>query len=77
MTSIDGILTIHIRVRPAGIAVQRTEQRSGGRRFIQSVRFDDEPSFVRWCRSDDLWFAYPLLFSQLTRRGCELFDSGT
>lgn len=73
MTSGDGVLTLHVSARPGGIAVERAERRAGGSRFIQSVRFDDEASFIRWCRSDDLWFAYPLLFSQLTRRAGELF----
>ena len=39
------------------------------------MHFVDEPSYVRWCQSDDLWFTYPLLFSKLSRSGCELFNS--
>ena len=74
-TSDDKVLTFQLTARPGGIAVQRTEQRAGGRRVVQSVRFDDEAAFVRWCESDDLWFSYPLLFSKLTRSGCELFNA--
>ncbi len=74
MTSADGVLTVHVTARPEGIAVERTVTRVEGRRITQSVRFADESTFVRWCHSDDLWFTYPLLFSQLTRRGSELFN---
>jgi hypothetical protein len=72
-SSPDKVLSIHIAARPGGIAVQRTEQRPGGRRLVQSIRFEDEVAFVRWCESDDLWFAYPLLFSEMARSGCALF----
>lgn len=73
-TSDDKVLTVQITARPGGIAVQRTERRPGGKRVVQSMYFVDESTFVRWCQADDLWFAYPLLFSKLTRRGCELFS---
>lgn len=72
-TSNDGVLAFHLSARPGGISVQRAERQANGRRLVQSVRFDDEDTFVRWCRADDLWFSYPLLFSNLTRSGCELF----
>ena len=74
-SSADNVLTVRISARPGGIAVQRTEQRPDGRRVVQSMHFADEASYVQWCRSDDLWFAYPLLFSKLSRSGCELFNS--
>jgi hypothetical protein len=74
-SSADNVLTVRISARPGGIAVQRTEQRPDGRRVVQSMHFADEASYVRWCQSDDLWFAYPLLFSKLSRSGCELFNS--
>ena len=76
MASPDGVLTVHVAVRPQGVAVERTVTRAEGRRLTQSVRFDDESAFVRWCHSDDLWFTYPLLFSQVTRRGCDFFNPG-
>ena len=72
-SSADKLLTVSISARPGGIAVQRTEQRPDGSRVVQSMHFADEATFVRWCQSDDLWFAYPLLFSKLSRSGCELF----
>ena len=71
----DKVLTFHLAARPGGVAVQRSERRAGGRRVVQSVRFADEASFVRWCQSDELRFAYPLLFSKLSRSGCELFNA--
>lgn len=74
LTSCDKVLSFHLSARAGGIAVQRTERQTNGRRLVLSVRFDDEAAFVRWCRSDDQRFAYPLLFSNLTRSGCELFN---
>ena len=74
-TSDDQVLAFHLDARPGGIAVQRKERRAGGGQVTQSVRFTDEASFTRWCESDALRFAYPLLFSKLTRSGCELFNA--
>lgn len=71
----DKVLVFRISVRPGGIAVQRSERRTGGRQVVQSLHFADEAAFVRWCESDALRFAYPLLFSKLTRSGCELFNA--
>lgn len=71
----DKVLIFQLTARPAGVAVQRSERRAGDRRVVQSVRFADEAAFVRWCQSDELRFAYPLLFSKLARSGCELFNA--
>ncbi len=73
VASNDKVLSFQLSARPGGITVQRTERQNTGRRLVQSVRFDDEAAFVRWCRSDEQRFTYPLLFSNLTRSGCELF----
>lgn len=74
-TSDDQVLVFQLNARPGGIAVQRRERRAGGGQVTQSVRFTDEAAFTRWCESDALRFAYPLLFSKLTRSGCELFNA--
>ena len=74
-TSDDQVLVFHLNARPGGISVQRKESRAGGGQVTQSVRFTDEASFTRWCESDALRFAYPLLFSKLTRSGCVLFNA--
>lgn len=71
----DKVLVFQLSARPSGIAVQRSERRAGGGQVTQSLRFADETAFVRWCESDALRFAYPLLFSKLTRSGCELFNA--
>lgn len=73
--SSDGAVTFTLSARPGGISVQRNEQRPGGRRLVQSMRFSNAQSFVKWCESDELRFAYPLLFSNLARSGRELFDA--
>ena len=71
----DRVLVFQLNARPGGIAVQRSERHAGGGNVTQSVRFTDEAAFTRWCESDALRFAYPLLFSKLTRSGCELFNA--
>lgn len=71
--SSDGVIAFRLAARPGGLNVQRTQRRGGGQRIVQSIRFADEASFVRWCDADELHFTYPLLFVNLKRSGCELF----
>lgn len=71
----DKVLVFQLSARPGGISVRRSERRSGGEQVTQSVRFTDESAFARWCESDALRFAYPLLFSKLTRSGRDLFNA--
>jgi hypothetical protein len=75
VTSDDQVLVFQLNARPGGLAVQRKERRAGGGQVTQSLRFTDEASFTRWCESDALRFAYPLLFSKLMRSGSELFNT--
>ena len=44
-------------------------------RAIVAMRFADGESFRRWCEADRLQFTYPLLYANLKRSGCELFDN--
>jgi len=73
--SSDGALSFTLCPRPRGVVVQRSELRPGKRRIVQSMLFANARAFVLWCESDQLRFAYPLLFSNLSRRGRDLFDS--
>ena len=43
-------------------------------RLVQAIVFRDEASFTRWCDADSVRFAYPLIFSNLRRAGCELLS---
>ena len=71
----DGALTLTLWPRPGGVVVQRNELRLGDRRHVQSMLFASAHAFVTWCETDQLRFAYPMLFFNLTRSGRELFDS--
>lgn len=73
--SADGTLALTLCRRPGGVLVQRSEVRPGDTRVVQSMLFASACAFAIWCESDQLRFAYPLLFSNLARSGRELFDS--
>jgi hypothetical protein len=47
----------------------------GTSRAIVAMRFADDASFRHWCETDRLQFTYPLLYANLKRSGCELFDN--
>jgi hypothetical protein len=71
----DGVLTFMLCPRPRGVVVQRSELRHGDRRVVQLMLFASAHAFVMWCESDQLRFAYPMLFINLARSGRDLFDS--
>jgi hypothetical protein len=73
-SSPDGVLAFILWERPHGVVVQRSELRPGDGRVVLSMMFASAHAFVTWCQSDHLRFAYPLLFVNLARSGCELFD---
>lgn len=69
----DGVIAFHVMQCAGGIHVERAQDRAGDGRVVQSMRFRDDASFVRWCDADRLKFVYPLLFANLRRTGCALF----
>ena len=71
----DGALTFILWQRPHGVVVQRSELRPGDGRVVQSMMFASAHAFGTWCQSDQLRFAYPLLFINLARSGRDLFAS--
>jgi hypothetical protein len=70
----DGALSFMLCARPRGVVVQRSELRHGDRRVVQLMLFPSAHTFVTWCESDQLRFAYPMLFINLARSGRDLFD---
>ena len=57
-----------------GVQIERTRKRSAADDPVTTVmRFRDEEGFTRWCDTDDLRHAYPLLFAQMRRSGLTLF----
>jgi hypothetical protein len=71
--SVDGVIAFKLVPFVGGIHVERTQLHAGSGRLVQSMRFADEASFVRWCEADRLRLAYPLLYVNLQRSGCALF----
>ena len=69
----DGVISFNLRPCEGGVHVERSQVRAGAGRVVQSMRFRDDASFVRWCEADRLQFSYPLLYANLRRSGCALF----
>ena len=73
-TSGDGVVEFRLVPLGGGIHVERAQWRAGSGRIVQSMRFHDNASFVRWCETDRLRHIYPLLYASLQRSGCALFS---
>jgi len=69
----DGVIVFKLVRCPGGVHVERSQVRPGGVRVVQSMRFRNDASFIRWCEADRLKFSYPLVYANLLRSGCELF----
>jgi hypothetical protein len=75
-SSPDDVLRFRVSACSHGIHVERAQRYGLTRRItVQSMRFVDDASFVRWCDTDQLKFSYPLLYDRLRRDGCALFRS--
>ena len=74
-SSDDGIVSFILTPCASGVYVERTRLRSGAGRIVQAMQFADGDSFLRWCASDLMQFAYPLLFVTLRRSGSALFHA--
>ena len=71
--SADGIVAFRLSRCAGGIHAERVHKRPGSSRVVQSVVFEDDASFSRWCAADRLQFDYPLMYDQLRRNGSALF----
>jgi hypothetical protein len=72
-SSEDGVVAFRLAARTGGVHVERAQTRADAGRVQQSMWFEDDASFVRWCEADRLKFTYPLLYANLKRSGCDLF----
>jgi hypothetical protein len=70
--SADGVIAFRLVPRAKGIHVERIQLRTGSARVIQSMLFQDDQSFIRWCDADQLKFSYPLVYANLRRNGSAL-----
>jgi hypothetical protein len=74
LTSDDSVLKFRLVASAAGVVVNRTHRRTRHERVDMSLVFGSEARFLQWCEADHLRHTYPLLFAQLRRSGCALFD---
>lgn len=72
-SSDDGQISFHLVPRERVVLVERRRVLPGSEVLVQTVRFEDDCSFVRWCDIDELQFEYPLLFANLKRNARALF----
>jgi hypothetical protein len=69
----DGVLAVTMRRSDAGLYVERTVQRAGEGRIVQSSVFADPASFLRWCDADASRFDYPLVHAGMLRAADDIF----
>ena len=68
----DGALAFSLRALRSGLYVERTQRRPLGALLVQSMIFDGNEAFLRWCAADPVRFDHPLLSGRLRRQGDEL-----
>lgn len=73
--SADGVIAFRLELCAGWLHVERSQVHHGAGRVSQSMRFEDLPSFDRWCDADRLRFSYPLLYANLKRSGRALFSA--
>ena len=71
----DGVVAFRLEFRAGRLHVERTQLRADARRVTQSMRFENDSTFILWCDADRLRFTYPLLYANLKRSGCALFSA--
>lgn len=69
LISKDGTVTFGICAAPNGLLVQRTQCEAVGAHLVQCLVFVDSTTFNRWCDSEPMRFADPVLFDRLRREG--------
>jgi len=75
LASDDGTLSFRLRWLDGQVHMERTRRSARSSAVVQVSHFGDEASFNRWCDSDRLRFAHPLLFAMLRRGGRALFHT--
>ena len=75
--SADGVVSFTAVPCKGGVFVERLHCRPASWRIAQSMVFRDEAEFIRWCDADRLKWDYPLVCSNLRRRGRAIFERST
>jgi hypothetical protein len=71
LISNDGTVMFAICAAPDGLLVQRTQCQALSAHLVQCLVFIDLNTFTRWCDSEPVRFADPVLFARLRREGDE------
>jgi len=73
LASNDASIEFSLRSTAAGLVLERTQQHRAGACLVQTMVFQDEGRFERWCASEPVRFDEPVLYDQLRREGHEAF----
>ena len=68
----DGLIVYTLTPIDGSVHVERS-QRFVKARYRLCMKFEEENTFVQWCRADSVRFVYPLLSADIERQGRALF----
>jgi len=72
----DGAVSYRLQPSRFGLCVQRErKQVCGHARLVHTAVFRDSACFLRWCEADSVRFDYPVVFSDIRRKGGALLES--
>jgi hypothetical protein len=71
----DGAVAFELRPTDSGLCVQRERrQRDGRARLAHTAVFNEAECFIRWCEADSIRFDYPIVSSEVKRKGHALLE---
>ena len=71
LASRDATVAFAMRATAFGLLIERTQRQAVGTRLVQTMVFDDQKAFDRWCDSEPMRFEDPMLYDRLRREGHE------
>lgn len=71
LASRDATVAFALRATAFGLLIERTQRQAVGTRLVQTMVFEDKPTFDRWCDSEPMRFEDPMLYDRLRREGHE------
>ncbi|UUX97310.1 hypothetical protein [Aquabacterium sp. J223] len=72
----DGTVSYRLQPTRHGLCVERERKQVCGRaRLVHTAIFRDSACFLRWCEADSVRFDYPIVFSDIRRKGGALLEN--
>ena len=71
LASKDATVAFALRATAFGLLIERTQRQAVGTRLVQTMVFEDQSTFDRWCDSEPMRFEDPMLYDRLRREGRE------